>query len=282
MRQIISVHSFRRGTGKTMITANLAALCASAGWRVGMLDFNPIAPSLHFLFGTSSADTESTFNDFLAGHCPISKVALGLPLLGGGEPSSLKDSEGGALWLIPAIMQSGRFPHVRPESHMPLEAGVEMMMQELELDLLFIDNYAGIADESLQMLALCDALLLVAHLDKQDYRGTGILIELARELKVPHMWLLLNQIARAYSADQVRAAAAKHYAGLPLLAVLHHAVEVLALMGSDLVVRRHPTHILTQQLVDVAKMLLVHAAEQEADPHNTLPDISSLPTPPKQ
>jgi MinD-like ATPase involved in chromosome partitioning or flagellar assembly len=38
MPQIISIHSYRGGTGKSNITANLAALLAANGRRVGVVD----------------------------------------------------------------------------------------------------------------------------------------------------------------------------------------------------------------------------------------------------
>ena len=38
MSKIISVHSFRGGTGKSNTTANLAAVLASQGQRVGVID----------------------------------------------------------------------------------------------------------------------------------------------------------------------------------------------------------------------------------------------------
>jgi len=38
MARIISIHSFRGGTGKSNTTANLAALLAAEGRRVGVVD----------------------------------------------------------------------------------------------------------------------------------------------------------------------------------------------------------------------------------------------------
>ncbi|MBI3162227.1 MAG: P-loop NTPase, partial [Chloroflexi bacterium] len=38
MSKIVSVHSFRGGTGKSNTTANLASLLAMDGFRVGVVD----------------------------------------------------------------------------------------------------------------------------------------------------------------------------------------------------------------------------------------------------
>ena len=38
MAKIISIHSFRGGTGKSNVTANLATIIARKGYRVGIVD----------------------------------------------------------------------------------------------------------------------------------------------------------------------------------------------------------------------------------------------------
>ena len=56
MATIISVHSFRGGTGKSNTTANLAAVVAAAGQRVGVIDGDIQSPGIHVLFGLTGDD----------------------------------------------------------------------------------------------------------------------------------------------------------------------------------------------------------------------------------
>ncbi len=49
--ELIAVHSFRGGNGKSSLTANLAALLAAAGQRVGVIDADLQSPGLHLLLG---------------------------------------------------------------------------------------------------------------------------------------------------------------------------------------------------------------------------------------
>ncbi len=51
MYKIVSVHSFRGGTGKSNTTANVAAILASLGQRVGVVDTDIQSPGIHVLFG---------------------------------------------------------------------------------------------------------------------------------------------------------------------------------------------------------------------------------------
>ena len=50
MSTIISVHSFRGGTGKSNTTANISALLAVDGARVGVVDTDIQSPGIHVLF----------------------------------------------------------------------------------------------------------------------------------------------------------------------------------------------------------------------------------------
>ncbi|MHC5725535.1 MAG: P-loop NTPase, partial [Nostoc sp.] len=51
MSQIVSVHSFRGGTGKSNLTANIGATIALHGKRVGIVDTDIQSPGIHVLFG---------------------------------------------------------------------------------------------------------------------------------------------------------------------------------------------------------------------------------------
>ena len=51
MSKIISIHSFRGGTGKSNTTANVTAHLALQGLRVGVIDTDIQSPGIHVLFG---------------------------------------------------------------------------------------------------------------------------------------------------------------------------------------------------------------------------------------
>src|SRR5512136_2134217 len=75
MAKIISIHSFRRGTGKSNLVANMAALLAAEGRRVGAVDTDLQSPSLHILFGLGEGDIGHSLNDYLRGKCAIEQAA---------------------------------------------------------------------------------------------------------------------------------------------------------------------------------------------------------------
>ena len=75
MSQIISIHSFRGGTGKSNTTANISALLAAEGQRVGVIDTDIQSPGIHILFQLDETEMSPSLNDYLWGECRIEETA---------------------------------------------------------------------------------------------------------------------------------------------------------------------------------------------------------------
>src|SRR5919197_1478012 len=73
MASCIAFHSYKGGTGKTTIAANLAALLAKKGNRVFLLDLDVYAPSLQAYF---DAEPKKWINDFLNNTAEIGDIIL--------------------------------------------------------------------------------------------------------------------------------------------------------------------------------------------------------------
>ena len=71
MTKIISTHSFRGGTGKSNVTANIAAILAQKGYRVGVFDTDIQSPGIHIIFHLTENDIRDTLNDYLGGIAPL-------------------------------------------------------------------------------------------------------------------------------------------------------------------------------------------------------------------
>ena len=74
MPQVVAIHSFRGGTGKSNIIASLAALLAAVGRRVGVIDTDVQSPGIHVLFGLHEAEIHHALNDYLWGTCDITQA----------------------------------------------------------------------------------------------------------------------------------------------------------------------------------------------------------------
>src|SRR5215510_16016104 len=110
MARIISIHSFRGGTGKSNTTANVAALLALDGRRVGVIDTDIQSPGIHILFGLAGNTIGHSLNDYLWGRCDIGQTAHDVT-------ANLGSGVKGQLFLIPSSIQADEIVNVLREGY---------------------------------------------------------------------------------------------------------------------------------------------------------------------
>jgi MinD-like ATPase involved in chromosome partitioning or flagellar assembly len=247
---IVSVHSYRGGTGKSNISANLAALLAAEGRRVGVIDADIQSPGIHILFGLDDKAIRHSLNDYLWGTCRIKDAAYDLT-------SRLGTRVPGAVFVIPSSMKAGDIARVLREGYDVgvLRDGFQEAIAVLGLDILMIDTHPGLNEETLLSIAISDTLLIVLRPDQQDYQGTSVTAEVARKLDVPALFLLVNKVPAAFNEAEVRTRVQETY-NVPVAAVLPHADEMMALASSGIFVLQHPDHPITTALAQVARTLV--------------------------
>lgn len=258
MSKIISIHSFRGGTGKSNTTANLAALLASEGKRVGVIDTDIQSPGIHVLFGLQEEDMTYSLNDYLWGKCSIKQAAYNVTgNLGANLPGQVLAIPTGQLHLIPSSIKVGEIARVLREGYDVglLNDGFNGIVRDLGLDYLIIDTHPGLNEETLLSIAISDALIVIMRPDQQDYQGTGVTIEVARKLDVPNMMLIVNKTPTTFDFDAVKRRVEETYK-CPVAAVLPHSDELMTLASAGVFVLHHPDHPITQKLRQVVQYLL--------------------------
>jgi MinD-like ATPase involved in chromosome partitioning or flagellar assembly len=250
MATIISVHSFRGGTGKSNTTANLAAQLALAGRRIGVIDTDIQSPGIHVLFGVVGDEIEVSLNDFLWHGRDIRDVARDVT-----DRSVIAPP--GSIHLIPSSMKPGEIARVLREGYDAerLTNGIRRLVDDLSLDVLLIDTHPGLNEETLLSLVISDALVIIMRPDKQDYEGTGITARVARELEVPHIQIVVNKtppdLDRAAVAERVR----QTY-GCEVAAVLPHSDDLMSLASDGIFSLRYPEHPLSAEYGAIAARLV--------------------------
>lgn len=246
------MHSFRGGTGKSNLTANLAALTALRGRRVGVVDTDIQSPGIHVLFGFDEERVTHALNDYLWGRCPIEETAYDvsgtLAAAGGQGPH--------ALYLIPSSLNAGEIARVLSDGYDVgrLNDGFRDLTRALSLDYLFIDTHPGINEETLLSIAISDALVVVLRPDHQDYQGTAVTVDLARRLEVPHMVLVVNKVLPEVDPGLVARQVEETY-GVPVAGVLPLSEDLVRLASQDLFCVRFPEHPVTRTVAAVAKQV---------------------------
>ncbi|MEM7773097.1 MAG: MinD/ParA family protein, partial [Cyanobacteria bacterium P01_A01_bin.37] len=110
MPKIISIHSFRGGTGKSNMAANLAAVMANQGKRVGIIDTDIQSPGIHVLFGMDEGTVKYSLNDYLWGRCNLEEAAYDV------TPPVINQADG-KIYLVPSSIKMGEIARIVKEGY---------------------------------------------------------------------------------------------------------------------------------------------------------------------
>ncbi|MEA5618798.1 MinD/ParA family protein [Cronbergia sp. UHCC 0137] len=251
-KKIVSIHSFRGGTGKSNLTANLAAIVARYGYKVGIVDTDIQSPGIHVLFGFDDKKVQYTLNDYLWGNFPIEQTAYDVSSVLGktGKPSS-------KIYLIPASIKAKDITRVLREGldFNLLNEGFQELIDARDLDFLFIDTHPGLNEETLLSIAMSDVVLLILRPDRQDFQGTAVTVEVVRRLEVAKMLLLINKALPAVDFGALQEQVEKLY-NAPVAGIMPLSEEMIQLGSSDLFCLRFGDHPISKVIDKVAQMII--------------------------
>lgn len=261
MAKIVSVHSFRGGTGKSNTTSNLATTIARYGNRVGIVDTDIQSPGVHALFGLDQEKIGYALNDYLWGNCAIKKAAYNVSQIL--QVQGQAAAPNSALYLVPSSIKATEIARILNQGYdiELLNDGFQELIHSLKLDYLFIDTHPGINEETLLSIAMSDVLVLILRPDTQDYQGTAVAVDIARELEVSKMLLVVNKVLTKFDFEALRQKIQTTY-NVPVAGVFPLCEEMVELASSDLFCLRYPEHPWTQEINKVAKQILGNVVDE--------------------
>ncbi len=260
MVKIVSLISYRGGTGKSNLAANLAWLAARGGAKVAVLDTDLQSPGVHIVLQADMSRAVFTLSDFVAKRCQLVEAVIDLS-------KDLEIAAGvGKLYLLPSSMSVEAITRVIADGYDAGHLNGEMagLVDALGLDLLLLDCHPGLNRETMLTAAVSDVLLVLVRPDAQDFQGTAVITEVARKLQVPTILLIANKVIEgvdpvAFTARLEEAFGFEVAACIPLL-------PGIARLGSDGIFARlqpdHPVVAVLQQLT--TKLLAVQGHDRSA------------------
>ncbi|MDD9376741.1 MinD/ParA family protein [Streptomyces sp. ZAF1911] len=242
MTRTIVVHSYRGGTGKSSVLANLALLLAAEGRRVGVIDTDIQSPTLDLLFRLGPGPSLA---DYLLGRCEIEAAAQEV-VTGCGR---------GSLYVVPArtgtaalreLMTTGYDVGLLPE-------GFDRLALHHALDVLLLDTHAGLNNESVTAMASADVLLIMARADRIDLLGVEETIALTGRLACRRT-LVMSMAPEGIDRQAARRRAEEVYR-TPLAGILPYVPEMAALYGERIFSEAHPDHPLVGEFRTIISAL---------------------------
>lgn len=256
MGEIVSIHSFRGGTGKSNLTSNIATAIARKGFRVGIVDTDIQSPGIHVLFGFDESRMTVALNDYLWGKAAIEDTAYAIHEVVGNDPGRefLKNLQ---MWLIPSSIRTGEIARILREGYDVgmLNEGFHSLIEALQLDYLFIDTHPGLNEETLLSIAISSALILILRPDQQDLQGTAVTVDVARKLEVPNLMLVVNMALPDYDFEQMKTNIGVTY-NATVAGVLPLSEDVAANASGNIFSAVQPDHPWSQTIQEIANQVL--------------------------
>jgi len=247
---IIALHSYKGGTGKTLLSVNLATLFAEMGKKVCLLDLDLRAPSIYALFKNK---TDRWVNDYLSKACKIDNILSdytttnmeGKLLVGLANPSTeaIRDMEAkDRKWEMEAL---GR-----------LLALKTALLKEQDFDYVFFDTSPGLQYSSINSIVSADIVLVIMSLDKSDFEGTQRMMHDLYDLFEKKTGVIINKIPFEYFSTENQNSHIKlatHQ--LPIVGVVPCSCDILAAGGKCLFASEKPDHPFIKTLKEITKNL---------------------------
>jgi len=252
MGKIVAIHSYKGGTGKSLLSTNLATLYANRGKGVALLDLDFRAPSLHATFKISNS--EYWLNDYLNGVCEIRKVLHDLSqtyakrgrlLVGLANPSTEAIREMTAKdrkWEMKAL---GRLLSLK-----------NSLLSEMGLDYVILDTSPGLQYSSINAIVSADVVLVVSGMDISDIKGTQRMIDELYDLFEKKTGLIMNKVfVDLLESKTQRTDLAKKLINsynLPMIEMIPCFCDILRTGGTTIFANDNPEHPFVKTLDRVA------------------------------
>ena len=250
MPKVVSIHSYRGGTGKSNFTANLATTIALQGNRVGIVDTDVPSPGIHNLFSLEPEHTHKTLNNYLWGETAIEDAAYDV-----GEKLGVAGD--GRLYLVPASVKADDIARILKDGYdvRLMNDGFRSLVKVLKLDYLFIDTHPGLSKETFLSIAISHVLILILRPDKQDYQGTAVTMDVARQLKVRKMLLAINKVYSSLNVDALKQKVEETY-GEPVAGLFPLSEDIVQLASEGVFCVNYPEHPISQEFRKVAQQIV--------------------------
>jgi len=246
MPKVVSIHSYRGGTGKSNFTANLATTIALQGHRVGVVDTDVPSPGIHNLFCLEPEQVQTTLNNYLWAESSIEDAAYDVS-------SNVGLNNAGHLFLIPSSVKADDIARILRDGYdvKRMNDGFRSLVKTLQLDYLFIDTHPGLSKETFLSIAISHVLILILRPDKQDYQGTAVTIDVARQLNVRKMLLTINKAHSKLNLDALKQKVEEIYSE-PVAGVFPLSEDMVQLASEGVFCVKYPEHPISQEFRKVA------------------------------
>jgi len=193
MPKCISIHSYKGGTGKTIIATNLAAILALKGFNVALLDLDLRAPSLYGTFASSVDSSYDCFlNTYLDGRCEAENSIIDISKKLGSKGRFFVGLANPDINAISAMANKSKAWEV--SSVKRLFNLRKKLLTDLKVDYVLIDTSPGVQYNSINAIVSSDLSIVITTNDSVDLQGTSSMLHELYEQFDRKAVILVNKV----------------------------------------------------------------------------------------
>jgi septum site-determining protein MinD len=242
---LVTLHSYKGGTGKTLLSVNLAVIYASQGKRVCLLDLDLRAPSLSSTFNNAR---KWWVNDYLNKACKVEN------LLTDCTPNYIKSGQlfvGLANPSTEAIREmTSKDRKWEMEALARLLSLKETLLDNMNFDYIICDSSPGLQYSSINAIVVADTVLVVTSIDRSDVEGTQRMINDLYDLYEKKTGIVVNKVPETILSGKTHIKLDTHQ--LPIVNLVPCSCDVLQSGGDYLFAFEKKNHPVTHSLLKIA------------------------------
>ncbi len=196
MSKIWVLHSFKGGSGKTLISINLAAMLVKRGSRVALLDLDIHAPSLQTYVESRK---EKKINDLLTKKAELKDIIF--------DATHILGNPAGKLYMCLSDVSGEAISKLSNRSKSALIEDLYILMDIVKnklpkapynVDYIILDTSPGLSTTSINAVAMADALIVLMKLSNADLGGTYQFLNTIHRVLKPPTKLIINQVPGSF------------------------------------------------------------------------------------
>jgi MinD-like ATPase involved in chromosome partitioning or flagellar assembly len=255
MGKIVAFHSYKGGTGKTLLSVNVASTYAKIGKNICLLDMDFRAPSLQAAFKTN--DNGYWLNDYLNGVCEIKRALVDLHNPHGGNGKFFVGLANPSTEAIREMSAKDRKWEMRALGR--LLSLRNSLLNDMHLDYVILDTSPGLQYSSINAIVAADVAIVVTSLDASDIKGTQRMTHELYDLFEKKTGIVVNKVpAEMLCSTSEKENFFKHVHNihnLPVLDVIACSCDVLRSGGTYIFAEEKPEHPFTKTLERIAQKI---------------------------
>lgn len=251
---IIAVHSYKGGTGKTLVSVNLAATLVKRGKKVCLMDLDFRAPSLSTFF--SLEKLECWLNDYLNGTCKIDKVLMDISRRINGEGKLFVGLANPSTEAIREMSAKDRKWEMRALGR--LLALRNSLLNDKGFDYLFFDTSPGLQYSSINAIVSADLVIVASTFDRSDVEGTKRMLHELYDLFEKKTEVVVNRVLYDVSSKSGESSLEKKIKDMyhtPVLGIIPCFCDVAKAEGAFIFVQEKPEHLFSKIVDEMANRI---------------------------